>query len=161
MTINRDTLVAIVLLLVCGGLAMASFEIREPDYGQLSPAAWPRTIIGVMTVLCFIYLIQALRQGADKPDPDAPADLASFFAHWRNVIWIFVLFLAYLLTLPAVGMLLGGTAFVFLVLSALGGVNPRALVLHAIISIVTVGGMWLLFTHALDVFLPRGDLTGI
>ena len=77
MTINRDTIVAIVLLLVCGGLAVASFEIREPDYGQLSPAAWPRTIIGVMTVLCLIYLGQALRQGPDERDPDAPADLAS------------------------------------------------------------------------------------
>ena len=87
MTINRDTLVAIVLLFVCGGLAMASLEIREPDYGQLSPATWPRTIIGVITVLCFIYLIQSLRQGPDEPDPNAPADLASFLAYWRNAIY--------------------------------------------------------------------------
>jgi putative tricarboxylic transport membrane protein len=161
MTINRDTLVAIVLLFVCGGLAMASLEIREPDYGQLSPATWPRTIIGVMTVLCFIYLIQSLRQGPDEPDPNAPADLASFLAYWRNVIWIFVLFLGYLLILPAAGMLLGGMAFVFLVLTALGGYSSRALVLHAVIAVLSVGGMWLLFTYALGVFLPRGELTGI
>ncbi len=160
MTINRDTLVAVVLLLVCGGLAMASLDIREPDYGQLSPAAWPRTIIGVMTVLCFIYLIQSLRRGPDEPNPEAPKDLVSFFSHWRNVIWIFVLFLGYLLVLPAAGMLLGGMAFVFLVLTALGGMSSRALFLHAVIAVVSVGGMWLLFTYGLGVFLPRGELTG-
>ena len=161
MTINRDTLVALVLLLACGGLAVASLDIREPDYGQLSPATWPRTIIGVMTILCFIYLIQSLRQGPDEPNPDAPTDLASFFAHWRNVIWIFVLFLGYLLILPYAGMLLSGMAFVFLVLTALGGLNSRTLVLHAAIAVISVGGMWLLFTYGLGVFLPRGDLTGI
>ena len=40
MTLNRDSIVAIVLLCACGGLAVASFDIREPDYGQLSPATW-------------------------------------------------------------------------------------------------------------------------
>ena len=72
MALNRDTLCAIVLLLVSGGLMMASFEIREPNYGQLSPAAWPRVIVGAMAVLSLIYLLQSLRQGPDAPNPDAP-----------------------------------------------------------------------------------------
>ncbi len=158
MTLNRDTIVAIVLLLVCGGLAVASLDIREPNYGQLSPAAWPRVIIGVMSVLCLIYLVQSLRQGPDAPNPEAPKDLRAFFAYWRNVIWCFVLFAAYLLALPYVGILLGGVAFVFLTLSALGGL--RATPLHALIAIVTVGGMWSVFTFGLGVFLPRGEWTG-
>ena len=40
--VNRDTLVAIFLLVICGVFLVASFEIREPDYGQLSPAALAR-----------------------------------------------------------------------------------------------------------------------
>ena len=61
MTLNRDSIVAVCLLVICGGLAMASLDIREPDYGQLSPATWPRVIIGVMTVLTVIFLVQSLR----------------------------------------------------------------------------------------------------
>jgi hypothetical protein len=71
-----------------------------------------------------------------------------------------VLFLAYLLSLPWLGMLVGGTAFVFLLLSALGGWSPRLLALHAAIALVAVGGMWSIFTYALGVLLPRGELFG-
>ena len=38
MSFNRDSLVALCLTLASGGLMLASFEIREPDYGVLSPA---------------------------------------------------------------------------------------------------------------------------
>ena len=158
MALNRDTIVATILLLICGGLAYASLDIREPDYGQLSPATWPRVIVGVMAFLSVIYLIQSLRQGPDAPNPDAPATVAEFFAYWRNVIWVFVLFAAYLLAIPYLGMLLGGVLFVFLLLSALGGIRP--VVLHAAIALISVGGMWLLFTYALRVILPRGEWTG-
>jgi len=64
--INRDTLVAIFLLVVCGVFLTASFDIREPDYGQLNPATWPRTIIGVLTLLSLIYLVQSIRKGPQK-----------------------------------------------------------------------------------------------
>jgi len=33
--------------------------------------------------------------------------------------------------------------------------------MHGLIAIGTSGGMWLLFTYALEVFLPRGSLTGL
>ena len=158
MVMNRDTYAAVLLLLICGGLAWASLDIREPDYGQLSPATWPRVIIGVMSVLCLLYLIQSLRQGPDKPDPDAPSGLTALLGYWRNVIWVFVLFLIYLLSIPYVGMLIGGTVFVFALLTALGGV--RAAALHVAIAVVSVGGMWSLFTFGLRVILPRGEWTG-
>ena len=158
MAINRDTIAAIFLLLVCGGLAVASLEIREPDYGVLSPAAWPRVIVGVLAFLSLIYLIQSLRQGPDAQNPDAPKGAAQFLAYWRNVIWCFVLFGVYLLVVPYLGMLIGGAAFVFCLLSALGGF--RNWILHLLIAGIAVGGMWLLFTHGLGVILPRGEWTG-
>ena len=161
MTLNRDSIVAICLLVICGGLAMASLDIREPDYGQLSPATWPRIIVGVMTVLTVIFLVQSLRAGPNEP-PDAPREpiggIAGFFGYWRNVLWCFVLFGAYLLAIPYAGILLGGTAFVFALLTALGG--TRNVLLHVVIAAVTVGGMWTIFTFALKVILPRGEWTG-
>ena len=157
MTLNRDTIVAICLLVICGGLGYASLDIREPDYGQLSPATWPRVIVGVMAFLSTIFLVQSLRAGPDAPR-EPVGGMTGFFGYWRNVLWCFVLFGAYLIAIPYVGILLGGMAFVFLLLTALGGV--RNTVLHIVIAVVTVGGMWTLFTFALRVILPRGEWTG-
>ncbi|MGI9488183.1 MAG: tripartite tricarboxylate transporter TctB family protein [Geminicoccaceae bacterium] len=167
--LNRDTVVAIFLLLISGVLMIASFDIREPDYGQLSPAAWPRVIVVALGILSLLYLIQSLAgtpAGGDLPETSdttkspkgkvEPAGAAGFFGYWRNVIWCFVLFLGYLLALPYVGMLIGGVTFAFLLMSALGGWAPRQLALHAVIAVVAVGGMWALFTFGLKVPLPAG-----
>ncbi len=158
--LNRDALVAIVLLVACGIFFWASFDIRVPDYGQLSPATWPRIVIGLMSVLSLLYLVQSLRRGppAEPSEAERPRGLRALVSHWRNVLWCFALFLVYLLTLPTLGMLLGATAFVFTLLCALGGWGPRALVVHAIIALVTVGGMWSLFTFGLGVILPQGEI---
>ena len=135
--VNRDTVFAILLLVGCGVLLNASFDIREPDYGQLSPAAWPRTVVGVLTFLSLIYLVQSIRRGVPEEPVEAegtakngPRGLGEWIAYWRNVFWVFALFFAYLLAL------------------------------HAVIATVTVGGMWSLFTFGLGVLLPRGDLFG-
>lgn len=171
--LSKDTLLAIFLLLVSGVLLIASFDIREPDYGQLSPAAWPRAVVVALGVLSLLYLVQSLTgAGAgtparvDLPESDdtsgsrkievGPAGVSGFFAYWRNVIWCFLLFLGYLLALPYVGMLIGGVTFAFLLMSALGGWAPRQLALHAVIALVAVGGMWTLFTFGLKVPLPPG-----
>lgn len=165
--LNRDTVIAVLLLLVSGGLMIASFDIREPDYGQLSPATWPRAIVAALGVLSFIYLIQAVttaRVDLPETDPDTESSpresrpAAAFFGYWRNVIWCFALFLAYLVTMPFLGMLIGGVTFVFLLLNALGGWQPRQLALHALIALVAVGGMWTLFTFGLKVPLPSGSI---
>ncbi len=159
--VNRDTVVAILLLVGCGVLLNASFDIREPDYGQLSPATWPRTIVGILAFLSLIYLVQSIRRGVPKePVEKVKRSLGEWIAHWRNVFFVFALFLAYLLTMPWLGMLAGGLAFVFLLLNALGGWSPRRLALHAVIAGVSVGGMWSVFTFGLGVILPRGELFG-
>lgn len=165
--VNRDTVAAIALLVLTGVFLVASLDIREPDYGQLSPAVWPRLILGILAVLCFIFLIQSIRRGPAEDTGGAEEGTlteAEAFAdkthHWRNVLWCFALFLAYLMALPWLGMLVGGMAFSFLLLSVLGGWQPRMMALHAAISVGTVGGMWSLFTYALGVYLPRGELFG-
>jgi hypothetical protein len=57
--------------MVSGGLLAASFEIREPDYGVLSPAAWPRLIIIIMGFLSALYFIQSLHM-AKVPKDNKP-----------------------------------------------------------------------------------------
>ena len=64
--LNRDAIIAIVLLVFCGVFFWATFDIRQPDYGVLMPSTWPRVILGVLSFLSVIYLVQYLRQGADE-----------------------------------------------------------------------------------------------
>ena len=187
MTHSRDVLVAIFLLAVCGVLWYASFDIRVPDYGQLSPATWPRIILGVLSALSLLYLLQSVRaagstaataaatatdgnssEGREISDDDSSAaslkngrfSVVEFYSYWKNVFWCFALFGLYLYSLPWLGMLLGALGFVFLLLCALGGWHPRKLLLHAVIAVLTVGGMWSLFTYGLGVLLPKGELLG-
>lgn len=167
--LNRDAVIAIVLLMACGILFWSTFSIRVPDYGQLKPSTWPRTVLVVLTVLCAIYLFQSLRTGvAPKDEYDDYDDgaarrpgLAGWIAHWRNPLWCFGLFFVYLVTLPTLGSLIAGVVFVFTLMCVLGGWAPKRLVLHAAVALGTVGGMWSIFTYGLGVILPQGEIFSV
>ena len=156
--LNRDTIVAIFLLLFCGLFTWASFDIRTPDYGVLKPSTWPQVILGVMTLLSLIYLFQSVKAGPDVDaiDPTREPGLVGFLKYWQNPIKCFVMFFIFLYTLPILGMLIGGVSFVFILMTLLGGWAPRQLITHAIISVCAVGAMWSLFTFGLEVMLPEG-----
>ena len=159
--LNRDAWIAVFLLLFTGFMFWASFDIRSPDYGVLAPSAWPRVVLAAFGILSFVYLLQSLRAMPDakvKKDKDAPDTVIGYLAYWRNPIICFALFAAYLALMPFLGMLLDGILFVFVLLNALGGWSPRLLAQHAAVAVVTVGGMWSVFTYGLHVLLPTGIL---
>jgi len=159
---NKDAAVAIALLVLCGVFFAESFEIRVPTYGVLLPSTWPRVILAALGFLSLIYLFQSLRN-PEEVSGDAESSHVSGFtgwiAYWKNPIWCFVLFFAYLATLPILGMLIGGISFVFLLLNVLGGWSPRNLVYHAVIATLCIGAMWSLFTYGLGVLLPPSDFS--
>lgn len=164
--LNRDAVIAIVLLMACGVLFWSTFAIRVPDYGQLKPSTWPRVILAVLTLLSVIYLIQSVRRGPAPSDDEAGIDqgaprapgLIGWLAYWRNPIWCFALFFAYLVSLPLFGSLIGGVLFVFTLMGVLGGWRPINLAQHAALALITVGGMWAIFTYGLGVLLPAGEI---
>ncbi len=164
--LNRDAVIAIVLLMACGILFWSTFSIRTPDYGQLKPSTWPRVVLGVLTLLSAIYLVQSLRQGPapegephgdDRGPARAPGPIG-WILYWRNPIWCFGLFFAYLVTLPFLGSLIGGVLFVFTLMGVLGGWSARNLMQHAALALISVGGMWAIFTFGLGVLLPPGEI---
>lgn len=163
--LSRDTIVSIALLLFCGFLIQAGFQIRDPQFGELSPAAWPQAVSYVLTAFCMIYFIQSVL--ANKADiAAAKADEAAvrhtgvvdWLRYYANPIACFALYFLFLATLPFFGTLIGGTLLVFALLSLLGGIAPRQIVLHAAIAVISVGAMWSLFTFGLRVLLPRGEI---
>lgn len=159
-TLNRDTIVSIFLLLFCGFLIWAGGQIRDPQFGELSPAAWPKAVTWVLTAFCLIYFFQSLMAGqqAPKADPDREPGLAGWLKYYQNPIACFALYFAFLYTLPFFGTLVGGSLLVFALMSLLGGIAPRQIALHAVLAVISVGVMWSIFTFGLRVLLPRGDL---
>ena len=163
--LSRDTIVSIVLLLFCGFLIRAGFLIRDPQFGELSPAAWPQAVSYVLTAFCLVYFIQSLI--ANKADIAAAladdatvqhGSIIEWLKYYSNPIACFALYFVFLITLPFFGTLIGGTLLVFALLSLLGGIAPKQIMLHAIIALISIGAMWSLFTFGLRVLLPRGEI---
>lgn len=153
--LNRDAIVAILLLMLCGVLFWQTFNIREVPFSQVGSEVWPRVVLLLLTVLSVVYLFKSL----SEPRPETePFSLGGWLKTYRNPIICFVMFFVFLLVLPYLGMLLAGILFVFITQSLIGGASPRRLVMHALISVLAVGGMWSIFTYALRVILPVGEL---
>ncbi len=165
-TMSRDTIVSIILLLFCGFMVWAGTLIRDPQFGELSPAAWPKGVTWVLTAFCVIYFLQSViadRNGTAEvraADPARGPGLGGWFRYYFNPIVCFVLYFTFLATLPYFGTLIGGILLVFALLSFLGGIAPKQIVIHALIAVISVGAMWALFTYGLRVLLPRGELFG-
>ncbi len=154
---NRDTASALVLLVACGAFFWASSRIRDMGFETLGAEVWPRIILALLTALSVIYLLRSLTR-APAAAPERSPGFVGWLEHYRNVIVCFALFGAFLLTLPYLGMLIGGIAFVFLTLTLLAPLTTRNLVVHALIAVLAVGAMWAVFTFGLNVILPEGRL---
>ena len=107
---NRDTGVAIFLLLFCGVFFAATFDIRETSYGTPGAGVWPRIILLALALLSAGYLAQSLKRGP-RARQDVGRGLRGWFATYRNALWCYFLFAAFLLTMPYLGMLLGVRAY--------------------------------------------------
>lgn len=153
--LNRDTITAILLLLLCGVMFWQTFHIREVPFSQVGSEVWPRFVLVLLTLLCLVYLFRSI---SDPPVAGEPFRLSSWLKRYRNPLICFAMFFVFLLALPYTGMLLTGILFVFITQTLIGGAQPRRLIVHAAVSVFAVGGMWALFTYALGVFLPPGEL---
>ena len=156
MRLNRDTIIAIVLLFLSGAMFISTYQLPAPMFGQMPSSLWPRVILVPLALLAFILLIQA--QKTETENSAASMGVWQWLHYYRNPIIAFFLFFLFLVTMPVLGMLIGGVLYVFLTLNVLGGWKPKQLLQHGLISAVFVVGMWTIFTQLLGVFLPEGIL---
>jgi putative tricarboxylic transport membrane protein len=162
-SLNRDTVIAILLLVFCSFLAWSTLYIRSPDYGTLAPSAWPRMVLAALALFSLIYLLQSLSgrfsEAADAPK--RPPGLLGFVQYYRNPIVCFATYFVFLATLPILGALIGGTLLVFVLLNVLDGWSLNKLLKHGAIAVISMGSMWLLFTFGLRVILPQGEIFSV
>lgn len=162
MTVNRDVIVAIVLLALSAAFYAATFEIKVTNFGTMLSSVWPRILIVALALLSALYLFRAAGGHMTDDDADARAErprrsLGEWIAGYRNPILCFVLFFGFLVAMDWIGMLLGGILFVFLALTVMGERSPRNHAIHAAIAIISMGLMWSIFTFGLRVILPAGE----
>lgn len=157
--LNNDTIIAIILLLMCGLFFWQTTLIPKFGYSSMGSDKWPYLIISLLTVTSLAYLVQSLR--LPPPDDGARMGIKKLVFHYRNPLWCFLIFFLFLFTLPFFGMLIGGGLFVFSLLSALGPRNRRAVMIHLAITLFSVGLVWLIFTYFLRVFLPPGVIINV
>jgi len=110
----------------------------------------------LLFALSFAYLFQSLKQVRDEKSEGG--GVIGWIGRYQNALWCYGLFAAFLLTLDYLGMLIGGTLFVFLMLTALGERTLRAHAMHAAIAIISIASMWSIFTYGLRVILPQGEI---
>ena len=154
--LNTDTICAIVILAVGGVFFWATFDIEKMDYRSLGAEVWPRVVLILLFILTFAYLFQSLKQGPDEKTEGG--GVIGWIGRYQNALWCYGLFAAFLLTLDYLGMLIGGTLFVFLTLTALGERTLRAHAVHAAVAIISIALMWSIFTYGLRVILPQGEI---
>ena len=153
--LNRDAITALLLLILCGVFFWQTFDIREVPFSEMGSEVWPRFVLILLTVLSLIYLFRSVTLA--RPDGE-PFSWSRWLRTYQNAMICFVMFLIFLLALPYLGMLLAGILFVFVTQSIIGGLTPRRLMLHGTVAVLAVGGMWSIFTFALRVVLPAGEL---
>jgi hypothetical protein len=159
MSINRDTIVAILLLTLTGVLWQASYDIEITNYGTMPSHVWPRIVIAAIALFSALLLFKSI-VSPDRREHD-PASDVPLLKRYRNAGIIYILFFLFLITLPTLGMHIGGALFVFLALTALGRPTPTLIAIHAAVALVSIGIMWSIFTFGLRVILPEGEIMPI
>ncbi|WP_192890124.1 tripartite tricarboxylate transporter TctB family protein [Vibrio bathopelagicus] len=149
--INKDSVVGLILLLGCGAFIDALDDIERTNYGTMTSNVWPTIVLSVLTTLCVIYFLTSL-----KPVQSESFNWKTFFP--RNVAIVFTLFAGFVYSLPYLGMLIGGSTFVFLVLTMIGYKTLKYMLIHMCIAIGSVAVMYVVFTFGLSVMLPEGEL---
>ena len=157
--INRDVMVAVFLLVFCGVFYWASLQVEDMGYETIGSEVWPQFVLSVLFVLSLGYLFQSLRDTDHDAGPGG--GLRDWLGRYRNAFSCYGLFLIFLLTLPWLGMLIGGTLFVFSVLTMLGERTARRHLIHAGIAVGSISFMWAVFTFGLRVILPPGEILRI
>jgi hypothetical protein len=155
--INADVVIALLLLILCTLFFYDTFHYERLNLSIIGAGLWPRVVLVALSVLSFVYLLQSLRAGSPM-QVDTAQDNSGWLTRNRNVIGCFILYALFLLSLPYLGMLLAGIAFVFATLTLIGRRDLRSHLLHAAIAVVCIGLVWAVFRYALGVILPEGEI---
>ena len=89
MNINKDTIVAIFLLLFCGIMINNSFEIEDPGYQGMKASFWPTVILYLLSVMCLVMLIKSVVYKTDNNLYAIDENTSNIFLKFKNALILF------------------------------------------------------------------------
>jgi len=154
---RRDIAIGIALLGLCALLYWQAGRITVPPFVPISPASYPRVVLGILALLA-LWLIAQSAVMAARGKPRAKAKAADHPPNYRLVFVCFVVFGLYVIGLSLIGFLAATFLFVLGLAWLMGPGDRRELPKLAAVAAGTTLVTYLVFEKYLHVFLPRGLL---
>lgn len=156
---GRDTITGIVVFAASLALLWATLGIESNSLVPVSPALYPRIVLGITAALAAMLVVadvRARRQAVPAENVPRPR------LRYAMVVAMFALFGAYVLALPYVGFRIATVAFVAAMQAALEPPRGwRRWAIVAIVAVVTTAVIYYTFDQYLQVLLPRGRWTDL
>ncbi len=157
MRFRADTIIGALLLALVLVLFSMSFYLPPAPYGTMGPALFPRVLLLALFPMCLALFLKELfldireRREAGRP-------FVEWLDEYRNVLVAYLLFFLFALLLPYAGYLIAGFIFLFTMQLALGPKSWRKVPQYVAVTVIVLGGLFLLFRYLLLVFLPEGEI---
>jgi hypothetical protein len=158
---GRDGLAGLVILAGSAVLYWATLSIESNPLVPVSPAFYPRLVLGATAILAALLVAQDFlaRRGAPAAAPRATATAAA--PKYGMVALLFAIFAGYVFLLPPLGFRVATFLFVVVMQLALEPARtPRRWIATLVVALAVTLITYYMFEHYLQVLLPRGRWTG-
>lgn len=153
---GRDGIAGLAILVGSLALLWATLSIQSNPLVPVSPALYPRLVLGLTALFSAILLAQDVWAHRVRRQSRPSA------SRYGMVVIMFAIFAGYVFALPWLGFRLATIAFVVVMQIALEPAKtPRRWVIVAVVAVVTSLAAYYTFEEYLQVLLPRGLWTGI
>jgi hypothetical protein len=154
--LKREVLLGSATVILCGILFYETTLIADYGFAQVGADVWPRIVLGVISVLAFLQIVQGFYQSRTTvaPATDPQHDGCGLLSGFYVPITVFTGVVLFALLVPFIGFILSGLLMVFGLLSLIGPKSPRSVLIHAGISLSSVLCVTVFFTQVMGVYLP-------
>lgn len=158
---GRDGIAGLVVLVVSLVLLGLTFRIEANPLVPVSPAFYPRLVLGATAVLSFLMIVFDVvgRHRREAPAAKAAPKPAAR-VRYDLVAVLFAIFAVYVLSLPYLGYRISTAAFLAVMQFAMSRPRtPRAWIVLALVALIATAATYYMFEGYLQVLLPRGRWT--
>ena len=89
MSINKDTIVAIFLLLFCGIMINSSFDIEDPGYQGMKASFWPTIVLCLLSVMSLVMLIKSMVSSTNNNLNYENVNSGKFYSYFLSILCYF------------------------------------------------------------------------
>ena len=126
-------------------------------FGTLGAGFFPKMIFGLLSILSFALIVKTLYLSFIKKQITASAE-PFHLSKYTIVIVAFIIFFLFVMALKYLGFVIASMLFMPTLMWILGPKTKASLVPIIATSVGMTAGIYLSFTHLLQVFLPSGIL---